>query len=203
MPNSSGSASRPSNGCCARSPQPSAAGDLVAHCGPSAAGHFLDTLCAVDLATGWTERAAIAGKSRGRQSDQTCRAEELDLGPSPSSPSDRWWKRPTLSPSNGVSIRRRVRFPDEPLRPLALSRTMSPFPPCVPSPNASTAERYLPLLVQGALMSRRRWITRPRTVRDAARCAPPMLPSDPLRSTRRQMPMPRAAALRRRRPAEH
>jgi transposase InsO family protein len=38
--------------------------DLVAHCGQSGAGHFINTLCATDLATGWTERIAISGKSR-------------------------------------------------------------------------------------------------------------------------------------------
>ena len=38
--------------------------DLVAHCGETAAGQFINTLCATDLATGWTERVAISGKSQ-------------------------------------------------------------------------------------------------------------------------------------------
>jgi transposase InsO family protein len=38
--------------------------DLVAHCGASGAGEFIFTLCATDVATGWTERIAIIGKSR-------------------------------------------------------------------------------------------------------------------------------------------
>ncbi len=38
--------------------------DLVAHCGASGAGEFIFTLCATDIATGWTERVAIIGKSR-------------------------------------------------------------------------------------------------------------------------------------------
>lgn len=36
--------------------------DLVAHCGESTEGFFLNTLCAVDVATGWTECLAIWGK---------------------------------------------------------------------------------------------------------------------------------------------
>jgi transposase InsO family protein len=36
--------------------------DLVAHCGDSAAGFFLSTLVAVDVATGWTECRAVLGK---------------------------------------------------------------------------------------------------------------------------------------------
>jgi hypothetical protein len=38
--------------------------DLVAHCGELAAGTFLFTLCATDIATGWTERVAVLGKSQ-------------------------------------------------------------------------------------------------------------------------------------------
>jgi hypothetical protein len=38
--------------------------DLVAHCGDLAAGEFIYTLCATDLATGWTERLALLGKSQ-------------------------------------------------------------------------------------------------------------------------------------------
>jgi len=30
--------------------------DLVAHCGESTEGFYLNTLCAVDVASGWTER---------------------------------------------------------------------------------------------------------------------------------------------------
>lgn len=37
--------------------------DLVAHCGASAAGEFVFTLCATDVLTGWTERVAVLGKS--------------------------------------------------------------------------------------------------------------------------------------------
>lgn len=36
--------------------------DLVAHCGDSAAGFFLTSLVAVDVATGWTECRAVFGK---------------------------------------------------------------------------------------------------------------------------------------------
>ncbi len=36
--------------------------DLVAHCGDSAAGFFLTSLVAVDVATGWTECRAVWGK---------------------------------------------------------------------------------------------------------------------------------------------
>ncbi len=36
--------------------------DLVAHCGESAAGFFLTSLVAVDVATGWTECEAVWGK---------------------------------------------------------------------------------------------------------------------------------------------
>jgi len=36
--------------------------DLVAHCGDAAAGDFLYTLTAVDIATGWTECAAVRSK---------------------------------------------------------------------------------------------------------------------------------------------
>jgi len=36
--------------------------DLVAHCGESTEGFYLDTLCAVDVATGWTECLPVWGK---------------------------------------------------------------------------------------------------------------------------------------------
>ena len=38
--------------------------DLVAHCGTTTAGHYLNTLVATDVATGWTECAAIWGKGQ-------------------------------------------------------------------------------------------------------------------------------------------
>jgi len=38
--------------------------DLVAHCGNSNAGLFINTLTATDIETGWTERAAIMGKNQ-------------------------------------------------------------------------------------------------------------------------------------------
>lgn len=43
--------------------------DLVAHCGDSAAGFFLTSLVAVDVATGWTECQAIWGKNYHRVKD--------------------------------------------------------------------------------------------------------------------------------------
>jgi len=39
--------------------------DLVAHCGTTTAGEYINTLDMVDVATGWTECAAVAGKSQG------------------------------------------------------------------------------------------------------------------------------------------
>ena len=38
--------------------------DLVAHCGATTAGHYLNTLVATDVATGWTECQAIRGEGR-------------------------------------------------------------------------------------------------------------------------------------------
>ena len=38
--------------------------DLVAHCGTSTAGHYLNTLVATDVATGWTECEALWGKGQ-------------------------------------------------------------------------------------------------------------------------------------------
>ncbi|HVE74482.1 MAG TPA: transposase family protein [Mycobacteriales bacterium] len=38
--------------------------DLVAHCGTTTAGHYLNTLVATDVATGWTECEAIWGKGQ-------------------------------------------------------------------------------------------------------------------------------------------
>ena len=41
-------------------------GDLVAHCGPTTAGFYLYTLCAVDIVTAWTELHAVWGKHQER-----------------------------------------------------------------------------------------------------------------------------------------
>lgn len=41
-------------------------GDLVYHCGESTAAFYLTTLCAVDVATGWTELEAVWGKGQHR-----------------------------------------------------------------------------------------------------------------------------------------
>ena len=38
--------------------------DLVGHCGGSTAGEYSNTLDMVDVATGWTEGAAVANKSQ-------------------------------------------------------------------------------------------------------------------------------------------
>ena len=38
--------------------------DLVAHCGESAEGFYLNTLCAVDVASGWTECLPVFGKAQ-------------------------------------------------------------------------------------------------------------------------------------------
>jgi hypothetical protein len=40
--------------------------DLVAHCGESAEGFYLNTLCAVDVATAWTECLPVFGKYQER-----------------------------------------------------------------------------------------------------------------------------------------
>jgi hypothetical protein len=40
--------------------------DLVAHCGDSAEGFYLNTLCAVDVASGWTECRPVWGKGQER-----------------------------------------------------------------------------------------------------------------------------------------
>ena len=37
--------------------------DLVHHCGPSASGEYVCTLQMIDVATGWSERAAVLGRS--------------------------------------------------------------------------------------------------------------------------------------------
>ena len=40
--------------------------DLVAHCGESVEGFYLNTLCAVDVASGWTECVPVWGKGQQR-----------------------------------------------------------------------------------------------------------------------------------------
>ena len=40
--------------------------DLVAHCGESTEGFYLNTLCAVDVASGWTECVPVWGKGQQR-----------------------------------------------------------------------------------------------------------------------------------------
>jgi hypothetical protein len=40
--------------------------DLVAHCGESTEGFYLNTLCAVDIASGWTECLPVWGKGQER-----------------------------------------------------------------------------------------------------------------------------------------
>jgi hypothetical protein len=40
--------------------------DLVAHCGESVEGFYLNTLCAVDVASGWTECLPVLGKAQLR-----------------------------------------------------------------------------------------------------------------------------------------
>ena len=37
--------------------------DLVHHCGPSTSGHYLHSLQMIDVATGWSERVAVLGRS--------------------------------------------------------------------------------------------------------------------------------------------
>jgi len=38
--------------------------DLVHHCGPSPSGHYVHTLQMIDVATGWSERVAVLGRSQ-------------------------------------------------------------------------------------------------------------------------------------------
>lgn len=40
--------------------------DLVAHCGESTEGFYLNTLCAVDVASGWKECVPVRGKGQQR-----------------------------------------------------------------------------------------------------------------------------------------
>jgi len=43
--------------------------DLVHHCGPVAAGTYVHTLQLVDIATGWSERVAVLGRSQEQMED--------------------------------------------------------------------------------------------------------------------------------------
>jgi len=47
--------------------------DLVHHCGPSAAGEYVHTLQMIDIATGWSERVAVLGRSYLVMKDGFCR----------------------------------------------------------------------------------------------------------------------------------
>jgi hypothetical protein len=40
--------------------------DLVAHCGRSTAGHYLNTLTVTDVATAWTECVGVWGKGQAK-----------------------------------------------------------------------------------------------------------------------------------------
>jgi hypothetical protein len=50
--------------------------DLVEHCGASAAGQFVNTFDCVDIASGWTEQAAVMGKGQEpvKEAVNECRA---------------------------------------------------------------------------------------------------------------------------------
>jgi len=48
----------------ATAPPGSLEADLVHHCGPVAAGEYVHTLQLVDIATGWSERVAVFGRSQ-------------------------------------------------------------------------------------------------------------------------------------------
>ena len=50
--------------------------DLVAHCGESTGGFYLNTLTAVDVASGWTECAVVWGKGQSRVSGAVHRIKE-------------------------------------------------------------------------------------------------------------------------------
>ncbi len=50
--------------------------DLVAHCGESTEDFYLNTLCAVDVATGWTECLPVWGKGQGRVKASVHRARQ-------------------------------------------------------------------------------------------------------------------------------
>lgn len=49
--------------------------DLVHHCGPSASGEYLHTLHLVDVATGWSEMAALLGRSYRAMEDGLVRCD--------------------------------------------------------------------------------------------------------------------------------
>jgi hypothetical protein len=38
--------------------------DLVHHCGPTSSGHYVHTMQMIDVATGWSERVAVLGRSQ-------------------------------------------------------------------------------------------------------------------------------------------
>jgi len=50
--------------------------DLVHHCGPIAAGEYLHTLQLVDIATGWSERVAVLGRSQTAMVDAFKRVQQ-------------------------------------------------------------------------------------------------------------------------------
>lgn len=50
--------------------------DLVAHCGESTEGFYLNTLCAVDVASGWTECLPVWGKGQKRVMTSVHRARQ-------------------------------------------------------------------------------------------------------------------------------
>lgn len=50
--------------------------DLVAHCGDSTAGQYLNTLTAVDIATGWVECLPILHRSQSMVSEAICKLRE-------------------------------------------------------------------------------------------------------------------------------
>ena len=47
--------------------------DLVHHCGASASGQYVHTLQMIDVATGWSERVAVLGRSYIVMEDGFCR----------------------------------------------------------------------------------------------------------------------------------
>jgi hypothetical protein len=51
--------------------------DLVSHCGESAEGFFLNTLCAVDVASGWMECLPVWGKGQQRVKTAVHRVRQL------------------------------------------------------------------------------------------------------------------------------
>ena len=51
--------------------------NLVAHCGESASGQFLNTLTITDIATGWTELGALIKRSEADVMKSLCELREL------------------------------------------------------------------------------------------------------------------------------